>query len=111
MLVPVAMNKVGMKTNADVNVKNYLRKECVIKDVFGMLVIVSVIIDKFVEECSENINGNELLYNETLNAIPLNVYKKVCNSCVLYIVLFVVFLIASICTCCVFIYFHWYLKK
>ena len=42
MLVPVAMNKVGMKTNADVNVKNYLTKECVIKDVFGMLVIVSV---------------------------------------------------------------------
>ena len=35
---------------------------------------------------SENIDGNEMLYNETLdvislNAIPLNVYKEVCNSC------------------------------
>ena len=47
MLVPVAMNKVGMKTNADVNVKNYLRKECAIKDVFGMLVIVSVNVVKY----------------------------------------------------------------
>ena len=28
-----------------------------------------------------------MLYNETLNAIPLNVYKKVCNSCTVYIVL------------------------
>ena len=28
-----------------------------------------------------------------------------------YIVLFVVFLITSIFSCCVFIYFYWYLKK
>ena len=28
------------------------------------------IIDKLVEECSENIDGNEMLYNETLNAVP-----------------------------------------
>ena len=46
-----------------------------------------------------------------VNTIPLNVYKKVCNSCMVYIVLFVVFLITSICTCCAFIYFNWYLKK
>ena len=64
------------------------------------------IIDKLVEECSENIYESE-----TLDIIPLNVYKKVCNSCAAYIVLFVVFLITSICICCVFIYFHWYLKK
>ena len=31
-----------------------------------------------------------MLYNETLNAIPLNVYKKACNSCMVYIVLFVI---------------------
>ena len=68
-------------------------------------------IDKLVEECSENIDGNEMLYNEILNAIPLNVYKKVCNSCTVYIVLFVIFLITNICICCIFIYFHWYLKK
>ena len=40
---------------------------------------------KIIEECSENIDGNEMIYNENLNAIPLsaipfNVYKKVCNS-------------------------------
>ena len=60
------------------------------------------IIDKLVEECSENIDRNEALYNETLDVILLNVYKKVCSSCVVYIVLFVVFLITSICICCVF---------
>ena len=52
-----------------------------------------------------------MLYDETLNVTPLNVYKKVCSSYMVYIVLFVVFLITSLCTCCVFIYFHWYLKK
>ena len=46
-----------------------------------------------------------------MDAIPPNVYKKVCNSCLVYIVLFVVFLITSICICYVFIYSHWYLKK
>ena len=69
------------------------------------------IIDKLVEECSENIFENETLDIIPLNAIPLNVYKKVCNPCLVYIVLFVVFLITSICICSVFIYFHWYLKK
>ena len=64
------------------------------------------IIDKLVEECSENIDGNE-----TLDAIPLNVYKKVCNSCTIYIVLFAAFFITSICISSVYIYFHWYLKK
>ena len=72
------------------------------------------IIDKFV--CSENIYENETLDIIPLNAIPLNViplniYKKLCNSCIVYIVLFVIFLIKSICICSVFIYFHWYLKK
>ena len=69
------------------------------------------IIDKLTEECSENINGNEMIYNETLDVIPLNVYKKVCSSCMVYIVFIVAFLITSICDCCVFIYFYWYFKK
>ena len=48
------------------------------------------ITDKLVEECSENIDGNEMLYNETLDVIslntnPLKVYKKMCNSCTIYI--------------------------
>ena len=52
-----------------------------------------------------------MLYNETLDVIPLNVYKILCNSCMVSIVLFVIFSITSICICSVFIYFHWYLKK
>ena len=69
------------------------------------------IIDKLVEEYSENIDGHEMLYHETLDVIPLNVYKKVCSFYVVYIVLVVVFLTTSISICCVFIYFYWYLKK
>ena len=58
----------------------------------------------------------EMLNNETLNVIPLDViplsdYKKVCSSCMLCIVLFVISLITSICICSVLIYFYWYLKK
>ena len=70
-----------------------------------------IIIDKLVEECSESIVGNEMLYNESFDVNPLSVYKKVYSSCTVYIVLFVVFLIKSICICCVFIYFYCYLKK
>ena len=69
------------------------------------------IIDKLVEECTENINENETLDIIPLSTIPLNVYKKVCNSSMVYIVLFVIFLVTRICICSVFIYFHWYLKK
>ena len=64
-----------------------------IKDLFGITVIVNVsdkscdiveyldyknckcrnkLIDKLVEECSENIDGNKMLHNETLNVIPLD---------------------------------------
>ena len=49
----------------------------------------SKLVDKLVEECSEYIDGNEMIYNETLNTIPLNDYKKVCGFCTLYIALFV----------------------
>ena len=52
-----------------------------------------------------------MLYNDTLNVIPLNVYQKACNSCIVYIVLFVIFLITNICICCIFINFYWHLKK
>ena len=70
------------------------------------------IIDKLVEECCEYIYENKTLDIIPLDAIPLNVYnEKVCNSCIVYMVLFVIFLITSICICSIFIYFHWYLKK
>ena len=52
-----------------------------------------------------------MLHNETLDVIPLNDYKKVCNSCTMYIVLFAVLFITSICISSVFIYFQCYLKK
>ena len=69
------------------------------------------IINKLVEECSENVDGNEMLYNETLDVIPLNGYKKVCTSCIVNITLFIVLLIRITCICCAFICFYWYLKK
>ena len=63
------------------------------------------LVDKLVEECRENIDGNEMIYNETLND-----YGNVCNSCTIYIALFVIFLIISINISSAIIYFHWYLK-
>ena len=44
------------------------------------------LVNKLLEECSENIDGNEILYNETLNIISLDVYKKVWNSCTIHMV-------------------------
>ena len=74
------------------------------------------LVDKLIEECIENIDGNEMPQIETfdlisLNTIPLNVYKNVCNSCTIYIVLFAVFFTISICISSFFIYFYWYLKR
>ena len=69
------------------------------------------IVGELVEECSKNIDENEMIYNETLNTIPLNDYKKVCGSCTLYIVLFVAFSVTSTVISNVFIYFYWYSKK
>ena len=39
------------------------------------------IVDKLVEECSENIYGNRMIYNGTVTAILFNDYQNVCNSC------------------------------
>ena len=61
------------------------------------------------EEWSKNIDENEMIYNETLDAIPLN--AKVCSSCTIYIVLCAVFLVTSTVISIIFIYFHWYLKE
>ena len=54
------------------------------------------IIDKLVEECSENIYKNETLDIIPLDSVPFNVYKNVCSSCIVYIVLITVFLITRI---------------
>ena len=69
------------------------------------------IIGELVEECTENIYENEMMYNETLNTIPLIDHKKMCNSCTICILLFSIFLIISIGISSVFIYFHWYIRK
>ena len=127
MQVFVIINKDGIMKNAYVNVKNRLTKEDVMKNFFGILVIANVInhvtiiweyldyenckcrknlVDKLVEECSENIDGNEMIYNTTLND-----YEKVCNYCTIYIVIFVIFFIISISISSAFIHFHWYLKR
>ena len=42
MQVFVTISNDGMKANADVSVENQLTKECVIKDLLGILVNVSV---------------------------------------------------------------------
>ena len=74
------------------------------------------IIDKLVEECNKNMDANKMLHNKFLYVIPLDaisldVYKEVCSSCTIYIVLFAVFFVTSICVSSVFVYFYWYLKK
>ena len=80
-----------------------MTKEYVIKDLFGILVIVNVnMINHLdvgeyldyknckcrkklkVEQCSENIDRNEMIYNTTLN-------DKVCNSCTIHIVFLAIF--------------------
>ena len=60
------------------------------------------IVDKLVKECSENIDGNEMTLND---------YGNVCNSCTVYIVFIVIFLITSIIISSAFIYFRWYFNK
>ena len=62
------------------------------------------LVDKLVEECIENIDRNEMIYNETFK-------DNVCNSCTIYIVLSVIFLIIRLSISSAFIYFHWYLKR
>ena len=59
------------------------------------------LIDKLLEERSENIDGNEMIYNVTLND-----YEKVCNSCTIYIVLFVIAFLMIISISSAYFYFH-----
>ena len=64
------------------------------------------LVHKLVEECSENIDGNEMICNGNLND-----HKKVCNSRTIYTVLFVIAFLITISISSAFIYFHWYLKS
>ena len=67
------------------------------------------IIDKLTEECSENINGNERLYNETLDIISSS-DNKTSDSCIVFIVLFSVLLIINI-SMAIYVYFFLHLKN
>ena len=62
------------------------------------------LVDKLVEEWSENIDGIEIIYDTTLN-------EKVCDSCTIYIVLFAVAFLIIIGISSAYFYFHWYLKR
>ena len=64
------------------------------------------LVDKLVEECSENIDEDEMVYDGTLND-----HKNVYGSCTMHIVLFVIFFVMTISISSVFIYLHWYLKR
>ena len=67
------------------------------------------ITDKLVEECSENIDGNEILYNETLDIISSS-DNKTSDSCIVCIALISVFLIIST-SMAIYVYLFLYLKK
>ena len=62
------------------------------------------LIDKLVDECSENIDGNEM------TNISLSGYKNVFGSCIIYIVLLAIFLVMSISISSVFVFFFLLLK-
>ena len=62
------------------------------------------LVDKLVEECSENIDENKMIYNETLN-------ENVCNSCTVCIALLVIAFLIIIGISGTFVYFHRYLKR
>ena len=119
-----------MRTNADVNVKKLIDKgicdkglilnptncececdkSCDAREYLGYnnCKCRKKLVDKLVEDCSENIDGNEVIYNQTVNVSSSN-YK--CGSCTLYIVFFAVFSETSVIISAVFIYFSWYLKE
>ena len=43
------------------------------------------LVDKLVEECSENIDEKEMHPNEIIYNSILNDYEKICRSCTVYI--------------------------
>ena len=70
------------------------------------IVNVKRLIDTLVEKCSEDINGNEIVYNATLND-----YGGVCKSCTIYIVLLIITLEISMGIGSSSFYFDWYMIK
>ena len=58
---------------------------------------MKIVSDKLVEACNQEIDGNELIYND---------YVNVCNSCTIYIVLFIMTFVIIIGISNAFIYLH-----
>ena len=79
------------------------------------------LVHKLIEKCRENIDekklhSTEFHSNKKICNSTVNDYEKICSSCehsscTIYIVLFVIFFIITICISSVFIYFHCYLKR
>ena len=63
--------------------------------------------DQLVEGCTKVVDGDNKIYNETLNAVP----SDNCAPCTLYVVLFAIFLTTSVIIGSSFVYFHWYIYK
>ena len=61
---------------------------------------------KLVEECSEDTNGNEMIYNGTLND-----FEKICSFCTVYMILFVIAFLMIKGISSAYFYFYWYLKR
>ena len=118
-------------SNGQIWNKDKCRCECreylVGNEIFGTLVLVCVcykscgkrdyldykncvcrnsIVDKLLEDCTKVVDGNKI-FNETLNTISSND----CASCALYVVLFAVFLTASVIIGSAFICFYYYSKR
>ena len=49
------------------------------------------VIDKLSEECSENIDENKMIYNQTLDIISSSDNNKKSDSCIVYSIIFCVF--------------------
>ena len=64
------------------------------------------LVDKLVEQCSENIGENEMVYNKTLSD-----YREVYNSWTIYTELFVIVFLIINGFSSAYYYFYWYLKR
>ena len=62
------------------------------------------LVDKLVEEYSEGIYENKMIWNTFLN-------ENVCDYFTMYILLFAIAFLIIIYISSAFIYFHWYLKR
>ena len=60
------------------------------------------LVAKLFEECSENIDGNEMIHND---------YGNICNFCTIYFVLFIIAFLIIIDFSSAYFYFHLYLKN